>query len=61
MLVIIALLNSYSGLAASAAGFVNNNNVLIVAGAFVEQVINLTNTMCKAMNRSLLMLFLGVL
>ena len=51
MPVIIALLNSYSGLAASAAGFVINNNVLIVAGALVGLI--LTNIMCKAMNRSL--------
>ena len=35
MPVIIALLNSYSGVAAAAAGFVINNNVLIVAGSLV--------------------------
>ncbi len=54
MPVVISLLNSLSGVAASAAGFVIQNNVLIVAGCLVgASGLILTVIMCKSMNRTL--------
>jgi len=60
MPVVIALLNSYSGIAASATGFVVGSNILIIAGSLVgASGIILTSLMCVAMNRSLLSVLFG--